>query len=93
MPRLSEVEDVVNLCLHRPRITNQKTAYLEPDTNPADNLYRRPRLDYPGSAKPKVKVKRTKDHYGVEKLLVKKTSQGQTQYLVRWLGYSPEHNV
>ena len=42
---------------------------------------------------PEDNVKLTGDHYVVKKLLGKKTSQGQTQYLVRWLGYGPGHNV
>ena len=68
-------------------------AHLEQAINPADDLYRRPRLDHPGPVKPENNMKPTKDHYVVEKLLGKRTSQGQTQYLVRWLGYGPEHNV
>ena len=58
-------------------------AHLEPATNPANNLYQRPRLNHPGVVEPEDKVEATGDHYMVEKLLGKKTSQGQTQYLVR----------
>ena len=42
---------------------------------------------------PKDKVEPIGDHYVVKKLFGKRTSQGQTQYLVRWLGYGPEHDV
>ena len=38
-------------------------------------------------------IKSTRNHYVVEKLLGRRTSQGQTQYLVKWLGYGPEHDV
>ena len=68
-------------------------AHLEPATNPADDPYRRPRLDHLGPVKPEDNVKPTENHYVVEKLLGKRTSQGWTQYLVRWLGYGLEHNV
>ena len=60
---------------------------------PPKVLYRRPRLDHPGPMEPENNVEPTRDHYMVEKLLGKRTSQGRTQYLVRWLCYSPEHNV
>ena len=33
------------------------------------------------------------NHYVVEQLLSKRTSQGRTQYLVRWLGYGLRHDV
>ena len=68
-------------------------AHLKPATHPADDSYWRPRLDHPGPVEPEEGVKSTGDHYMVEKLLGIRTSQGQTQYLVRWLGYGPEHNV
>ena len=68
-------------------------AHLKPAANLADDLYRRPRLDHQGLVKPEDNVKPTKGHYVIKKLLGKRTSQGQTQYLVRWLSYGPKHDV
>ena len=42
--------------------------------NLAVNLYQKPRLNHPGPVKPENKVKRTRNHYVIEKLLGKKTS-------------------
>ena len=67
--------------------------YLEPATNLADNPYRRPRLDHPGPLESEKKVESTRDHYVIDQLIGKRTSQGRTQYLVKWLGYGPEHDV
>ena len=69
------------------------TAHLEPATNPVADPYQRPRLDHPGPVETKDNVEPTEDHYVVEKLLRKRISRGQTQYLVQWLGYGPEHDV
>ena len=68
-------------------------AYMEPSTQPSQDPYRRPRLNHPGPVEPEDNVKPTGDHYVIEKLLEKRTSQGRTQYLVQWLGYGPEHDV
>ena len=68
-------------------------AHLKPATNPANDLYRRPRLDHLGPVEPEDGVEPIRHHYVVEKLPGKRTSQGQTQYLVRWLGYGPEYDV
>ena len=61
-------------------------AHLEPATNPVDDSYQRPRLVHSGPMEPKDNVEPTRDyyveptrdHYVVEKLLGRKTSQGQT---------------
>ena len=66
---------------------------LEPAINPMEDPYQRLRLEHPGPVEPEDNVKPTRDHYGVEKLLSKRTGQGQTQYLVKWLGYGPKHDV
>ena len=58
-----------------------------------ENLYQRPRIDYPGPVKPEDNVKNTKDHYIIENLPGKRVIQRWTQYPVQWLGYGPEHNV
>ena len=58
-------------------------AHLEPATNLASNSYWRPRLDHSGLVKPEEKVESTGDHYVIDKLLGKRTSQEWTQYLVR----------
>ena len=50
-------------------------------------------MDHLGPIKPKDNVEPIRDYYVIEKLLSRRTSQGQTQYLVRWLGYGPEHDV
>ena len=42
---------------------------------------------------PEDNVEPNGDHYVVEKLLGRRTSQCRTQYLVRWLSYGPEHDV
>ena len=66
---------------------------LELATNPANDLYWRPRLDHLGPMEPENNVEPTGDNYVIKKLLGKMTSQGRTHYLVRWLGYCPEHDV
>ena len=68
-------------------------AHLEPGTNPADYLYQRPRLDHLGPVKPEEKVECTRDYYVIDKLLSKRTSQGRTQYLVRWLDHGLENDI
>ena len=50
-----------------------KTSY-----KPADDPYRRPKLDHTGPVKPEDNVKPPGDHYVVEKLFEKRTSQGWT---------------
>ena len=87
------LERVGKLAYHLEIHSMISIAHLEQATNPADDLYRRSRLDHQGPVEPEDNMEPTKDHYVVEKLLGKRTSQGQTQYLVRWLGYGPEHNV
>ena len=52
--------------------------HLEPAINPANDPYRRPRLDCPRPVEPEETVESTRDYYMIDKLLCKETSQGQT---------------
>ena len=68
-------------------------AYLKLATNPANDPYWRPRLDHLRPVELEKEVESTRDHYVIDKLLGKRISKGQTQYLVKWLGYGPKHDI
>ena len=50
-------------------------------------------MNHQGLVKPEEEVEPIGNYYLIEKLLSKWTSQERTQYLVRWFGYGPEHDV
>ena len=63
---------------------------LEPSLAPGSDLYQQPIPEQPEA------VHTDSEEYEVEKLLdrriIKKGRGYSTQYLIRWLGYSPEHD-
>ena len=68
-------------------------AHLEPATS--NNPYQRPHPDHPPAVT--VDGATTDDHYEIEQLLHKQVQRCghsiSTEYLIRWKGYGPEHDI